>query len=92
MGRVPTDRGFVTITELPDGSKNVEIFAGRTGSTLTSLFARHSGVDDVAVTPGTPLTRTGSVRTSQEVCEVYWDEEEQRLTVRRPVAMPGLIS
>ncbi len=92
MTKVPTDRGFVAITELSDGTKNVEVFAGRTGSKLTSLFARHSGIAEVFVAPGTPLARSGDIRTTHDVCEVFWDEDEQRLTVRQPVATPGLMA
>ena len=92
MTKVPTDRGFVAITELPDGTKDVEVFAGRAGSKLTSLFARHSGIDEVFVAPDTPLAGSGKVRTTYDVCEVFWDEAAQRLTVRQPVATPGLMA
>ena len=90
---LPTDRGYVAITELGGGLKRVDVYARRTAAGPSNLFASHSGLSDVVVHAHTPFaTRArGRTRVSTDVVEVFFNEEENRLYVRDPAQSPTLL-
>lgn len=79
------DRGYVTITELDDGSKRVEIYARNGVSGPTHLVAAYSRCRDVAVETEASFQpwERGSV-VSDDTVEVRFNEEDGRVYVQDP--------
>ncbi|MEU2615151.1 hypothetical protein ABZ570_26765 [Micromonospora sp. NPDC007271] len=88
MSRIPTDRGYVMIGVLPDGSKKVDIYARRGAKGApTHLFATHSGCNQVAIESRTRFERSGNSTYSVEPVEVSWDDVSKVLYIRDPARM-----
>jgi hypothetical protein len=85
---LPTDRGYVAITDLDDGGKRVEIYARKKPSGPTHLFAAYQRCRDVVLETDTPFDpwEAGSI-VSDDVVEVSYSEEDGRLYVREPADM-----
>lgn len=84
---MPTDRGFVAITDLDGGTKRVEIFARKGSSGPTHLFASYRRCSNVVVETETPFEVWGAASVSDDVVEVNYDPEQGTLYVREPVDM-----
>jgi hypothetical protein len=84
----PTDRGYVTITDLDDGGKRVEVYArmGRAGP--THMFARYGWCREVLVETDTPFVPWEAGSVSDDVVEVNYDLATGQLAVRDPAEMP----
>jgi hypothetical protein len=74
---MPTDRGYVTITELQGGSYRVEIGA----APEVKPYAIHNGVTDVVVTASQPLVQDGRLRRSAGPLEVFVADDDGKLYV-----------
>lgn len=88
---LPTDRGYVAITELADGTKRVEIYARLSGSGPTNLFATYSSCRDVAVLARAAFTQDGATSVSDEPVVVSFSSEENRLYVMDPAPTSNLL-
>jgi hypothetical protein len=88
---IPTDRGYVTIDDMADGSKRVEIYARRSASGRpTHLFATHTGCPRVVVESNAAFQRIGTSTHSTEPVEVSWDESSGLLYIRDPARIEEL--
>jgi len=83
---LPTDRGYVAITETGDGTRRVDIFARRSATGPTNVFATHNGQSEVVVTSKVPFEQNGKTAFSTEIVEVWYDEAANRLYVADPVS------
>jgi hypothetical protein len=81
---LPTDRGYVTIMDLDDGSKRVEIYARKGRSGPTHMFAAYQQVPDVVVETDTRFDPWEAGSVSDEIVEVNYDPADGRLYVRDP--------
>jgi hypothetical protein len=79
---LPTDRGYVTITDIGDGEKQVNVYAKMTPNGPSHLFASHTGLKIVLVQGEAGFTRHGRTRISGEPMEVSFNEEENRLYIK----------
>ncbi len=80
-----SDRGYVVITDLADGTKNVDIYT-RSGATGPShLLASYGRLRDVVVETGVPFRAWAGRRLTDDVVEVSYNHEQGRLYVRDPV-------
>lgn len=89
---LPTDRGYLAITELADGTKKVDIYARMSRSGPTNQFATYSSVSDVAVLSRTPFLQRGATSVSSEPVEVSFSSEENRLYVMDPAPTSTLLA
>lgn len=88
---IPTDRGYVVINDLVDGTKRVEVYARTSASGRpTHLFATHSNCPRVVVESSVSVKRIGGSAYSTEPVEVSWDESRNLLYVRNPARMENM--
>lgn len=78
----PTDRGYVVLTELSDGTYNIEICdkVSPVGDPHT-VYAKHVGVDDFVISPSSTFHERGNVRFSDAPLEVFVDADSNRLHI-----------
>jgi len=59
----PTDRGFAALNTKPDGTTTVMISTSVKAGELVNVFAKHVGVDNVRLGPGSGSTRARPIAT-----------------------------
>lgn len=79
-----SDRGYVAITDLPDGTKNVNIYARSNKHGPSHRFASYQGLRNVVVDSDVPFRTWEDGGLSDDVLEVTFDLEDGRLYVRDP--------
>jgi len=78
----PTDRGYVVLTELSDGSYNIDICDRVSpAGDPHKVYAKHVGVKDFVINSGAEFQERGSVRFSYVPLEVFVDVETNRLHI-----------
>lgn len=88
---LPTDRGYVTVTDIGDGEKQVNVYAKMTPNGPTHLFASHTGLKIVLVQSTDGFTWQGRTRISRQPMEVSFNEEENRLYIKEIRAISTLL-
>ncbi len=71
----PTDRGFVFIRKLDDGTEKVIVCASVADGEPVGPFAVHQRFEALAIAPEVTLTDVGGNLHSTEILQVYADEE-----------------
>jgi hypothetical protein len=71
---IPTDRGYVWVTPEDGDTQNVQIATTIEGGRPAGVFAEYVGQTSVVVDPGVTLTAADGARHSDEVVQVFSDE------------------
>lgn len=82
-----SDRGYVAITDLPDGRKNVNIYARSSKSGPSHRFASYQRLQEVVVDTDVPFRDWEDGSVSDDVVEVTFDLDDGRLYVRDPAEL-----
>lgn len=72
---IPTDRGYVWVTPDDGGTQHVQIATSITDGAPAGVFAEYTRQPSVVIDPAVPLTTTGSSRHSDEVVQVFSDDQ-----------------
>jgi hypothetical protein len=71
---IPTDRGFVVITDEDDGSKTVQIAVNRTEDGLENVFAEHVRTATVKIDGDLSFEESAVGQHSTEPVQVFVDD------------------
>lgn len=78
---LPTDRGYVTITDAGDGTQRVDVYAKKSGSGPSHKFASHTGITDMVIEVASGFAKHGKTRVSNDQVQVSFDETQNRLYI-----------
>jgi len=86
-----SDRGYVAITDHPDGTRNIEIYARNGSSGPSHLVAAYRGQWDLEVSTDVPFRAWGDGTITDEVVEVIYDQANNKVYVRDPLDLATLM-
>jgi hypothetical protein len=72
---LPTDRGYVVITDEADGTRTVHICASINDGSPQNVFAQHVRSPVVSIHPDVATVQAGSSTCTTDIAQVYADEE-----------------
>ncbi|MBA0126455.1 hypothetical protein H0B56_12970 [Haloechinothrix sp. YIM 98757] len=78
---MPTDRGYVTVTELAEGYTVQVSGLPANGDCRPNAFAIHTGVPEIEVEAQAGLVRAQNCRYSVEPLEVFVAEDDGKLYI-----------
>ena len=71
---LPTDRGFAVLTENADGTTTVQVCTAVENGAPVDVYAAHVNTPTVRVSADVNLLKTGSVRYTEKIVEVFSGE------------------
>lgn len=81
MATIPTDRGYVVITDRGDGDSQVDVFATMSPGGPRDRFASHSNCPRITITAQAQFEQRGRARYSLQPLAVFYSEADGRLYV-----------